>query len=131
ESALLNPLDLTGIGIVASIAESANSLTFHLRLDPKALTVTQRAGVWNGRIEELFIERNDAGGQVGRISQTSQFQITDAAKANYDHIGPTLTHVLKLAPNATKLVIVIRDSASGRTGSLTLPLVAAEPGNQK
>lgn len=128
DSALVNPLDLRGLSIVATIETKADKLTVHLRLDPKSLTVTQRAGVWDGRIEELFIERNEAGGQVARISQTSNFQIGPEAKPGYDRAGPTLTHTFKLAPDAAKLVIVIRDSASGRTGSLTLPLTS-QPGN--
>ncbi|HVY93883.1 MAG TPA: VWA domain-containing protein, partial [Bryobacteraceae bacterium] len=128
DSVVLNPLDLTGLSIVASIETKADNLTVHLRLDPKSLTVTQRGGFWNGRIEELFIERNEAGGQVARIRQTSQLKIAEAAKVNYDRAWPSLTNTFKLAPNATKLMIVVRDSASGRTGSLTLQL-ATVPAN--
>jgi len=122
ESVLVNPLDLTGIGIVATVETKAENLTVRLRLDPKSLALTERDGVWNGKVEELFIERNDAGGQVARVSQTSRIQISHAAKANYQRSGLALTQTLKLAPNATKLVIAVRDSASGRTGSLTIPL---------
>jgi VWFA-related protein len=130
DSVLVSPLDLTGLGIVAKIDTKGGSLTVHLRFEPKSLTVTETAGVWNGKVEELFFEQNAAGNTVARVSQTSRFQVSAAGKANYDRLGPTLTHVFKLAPNAAKLVIVIRDSASGRTGSLTLPL-AARAANQK
>jgi len=124
DSALLNPLDLTGLGIVAKVEEKAGNLTLHLRLDPKSLTVAQSAGLWKGQVEELFIERNPNGDRVARVSQTSNFSIGPKGKAAWDRFGLTLTHTFRLAPAATKLVIVIRDSASGRTGSLTLPLPA-------
>ena len=122
DSALLNPLDLTGLGMVAKVEEKAGNLTLHLRLDPKALTVAQTGRFWKGQVEELFIERNPAGDRVARVSQTSNFSVGAKGKAAYDRSGPTLTHTFRQAPGATKLVIVIRDSASGRTGSLTLPL---------
>src|SRR6185312_8437688 len=122
DSVLLSPLDLTGLGIVAAIDTKGGNLTVHLRLDPKSLTVTESSGVWNGKVEELFLERNAAGSQVARVSQTSRLQISAAGKSDYDRRGPTLVHTFRLAPNAVKLVIVIRDSASGRTGSLTIPL---------
>jgi VWFA-related protein len=125
DSALLNPLDLTGLGIVAKVEEKANNLTLHLRLDPKSLTIAQSAGLWKGQVEELFIERNPAGDRVARLSQTSNFSIGPKGKAAWDRYGPALTHTFWLAPGAAKLTIVIRDSASGRTGSLTLPLKPA------
>jgi hypothetical protein len=124
DSALLNPLDLTGLRIVAKVEAKADNLTLHLRLDPKSLTVAQSAGLWKGQVEELFIERNLAGDRVARVSQTSNFSIGPKGKAAYDRLGPTLTHTFRRAPGAARLVIVIRDSASGRTGSLTLPLTA-------
>ncbi len=122
DSALLNPLDLTGLGIVAKVEEKAGNLTVHLRLDPKALTVTQSEGRWKGEVEELFIERNPGGDRVARVSQKSNFSVGPKGKAAYDRSGPTLTHTFRQAPGAVKLMIVIRDSASGRTGSLTVPL---------
>ncbi|HEY4086464.1 MAG TPA: VWA domain-containing protein [Bryobacteraceae bacterium] len=122
DSALLNPLDLTGLGMVAKVEEKSGNLTLHLRLDPKALTVAQAAGLWKGQVEELFIERNSAGDRVARVSQTSNFSVGAKGKAAYDRSGPTLTHTFRLAPGAVKLVIIVRDSASGRTGSLTAPL---------
>lgn len=122
DSALLNPLDLTGLGMVANVEEKAGNLTLHLRLDPKALTVAESAGLWKGQVEELFIERNLAGDRVARVSQTSTFSVGAKGKAAYDRSGPTLTHTFRRAAGAVKLVIVVRDSASGRTGSLTVPL---------
>ncbi len=122
ESVLMNPLDLTGVGIVGSLDTTGDTVTVHLRLDPKAITLTESAGAWGGKIEELLIERNDAGGAVARLEQTSQLTIEDKNKAVYDRTGARLTHTLRRAPDAAKLLIVIRDPVSGRTGSLTIPL---------
>jgi hypothetical protein len=129
ESVLLNPLDLTGVAIVAKIEVKAENLTIRLRIDSRSLTAVQTRGRWKGKVEELFIQRNRTGGEVAGISQTSSFEIEPKGKAGYDRNGLGLTHTFRLAPGAVKLVIVVRDSASGRTGSLTLPLdiVQARP----
>jgi hypothetical protein len=59
---------------------------------------------------------------VARIGETKEFQIDAAYKQTFDIQGGKLTGAIPLAPGAVKLSIVVRDTASGRTGSLTIPL---------
>jgi hypothetical protein len=122
ESAVINQLDATGVGITASVEAKGGDFVVHLKLSPESLTLTQRDGEWNGKIEELFIEKNDAGGELAHVKLERQFGIKAAGKADYDRRGAVLTQSVRAVPGATKLVIAVRDSVSGRTGSLTAPL---------
>ncbi len=125
-AALFNPLDSTGIGITASLdvtpGKPRSTLNAHLRLDPAALSLRESPAGWTGKVEELFIELNAQGREVARISATKQFQIDAAYRPTFDIQGGKLTQAIALAPGAAKLSIVVRDTASGRVGSLTISL---------
>ena len=122
ESALMSPLNLMGAGITAKIDHKAGNLEIHLQLSPESLTLAQAGGAWNGKLEELFVEKKDSG-ELASVRQMEAFHIQPGGKADYDHRGRILTQTMRYVTGATKLVIVIRDSATGRTGSLTIPLI--------
>jgi VWFA-related protein len=126
ESALLSPLDLTGISITAGIERKAADLVIHVQLSPESLTLAQAVGAWNCKLEELFLEKNETG-ELARVSQKTELHIGQAGKADYDRRGAILTQTMRYVHGATKLILVIRDSASGRTGSLTIPLNGESP----
>jgi VWFA-related protein len=126
ESALLSPVDSTEVGITAGFdvtsASPRNILNAHLKLDPESLSMVKKGEGWAGQIEEMFVEFNEAGDQVGRQSDKKLFEITAAQKPKFDSIGMTLTQTIPMAAGAVRLRIIVRDTASGRTGSLTVPL---------
>lgn len=122
ESVLMSPLNLTGVGITAKIEHKGGNLEIHLQLSPESLTLAQAGGAWNGKVEELFIEKNDSR-TLASVRQMETFHIKPEGKADYDHRGKIRTQTMRYVTGATKLVIVIRDSATGRTGSLTIPLM--------
>lgn len=123
ESALLSPLDLTRVGIEASVEVRPESAVLTLRLSSASLTFKQTGAGWRGEVQELFVARNDEGKEFGRWKETTAFRFGAAAKPA-EAKGVTLRQALPALPGATKLFIAIRDSASGRTGSLTVPLKA-------
>ena len=77
---------------------------------------------WAGQIEEMFVGFNEAGREVGRQSDKKRFEITAAQKPKFDRTGVTLMLTVSMAAGAVTLRIIVRDTASGRTGSLTVPL---------
>jgi VWFA-related protein len=121
ESVLLSPIDLTGVRIEAAVENKGENLIIHLKLSAESLTLTQHAGAWNGRVEELFVEQNDTG-ELARVKQNTRLEFGVAGKADVDQRGVILTQALRYVSGAKKLLIVIRDSSSGRTGSLSVPL---------
>jgi hypothetical protein len=70
----------------------------------------------------MFLELNADGREVGRISGVKRFEINRAQKQNYDLQGATISTAVPLAAGAVNISIIVRDSASGRTGTLTIPL---------
>lgn len=64
---------------------------------------------------------------MGKVSLTSSFVVDVAHKAGYDSHGPTLSQLVPLAAEATKLSIAVRDTSSGRTGSITIPMDKVVP----
>ncbi len=133
-SALMNPSGVNEVGITAKLDLASRkpraTITAHLKLDPQSLSIHQSASGWTGKIEELFIELSAAGREVGRVSDTKQFEIGAAQKSKYDSQGVVLSQPIQLAPGAATLSVVVRDTASGRTGTLVIPLDKIIPGDR-
>ena len=110
------------MGITAKIEHQGGNLEIHLQLSPESLTLQEAGGAWNGKVEELFVEKIGSR-ELASVRQMQAFHIKPEGKADYDHRGAILTQTMRWVTGATKLVIVIRDSATGRTGSLTIPLI--------
>jgi VWFA-related protein len=119
---LLNPADSTAVGIEATLDPKPGTLNVRLRLDPQTLSVQPDKTGQAGKIEELFVEFNAAGREVGRISAASPFQIKQENIEAYQSRGVTMVQSIPLASDAVKLSIVVRDTASGRVGSLAVPV---------
>jgi len=131
ESALLDSHDSAGVGITAKIemtlGSSRGTINAHLRMDPESLSLTAAPGGWKGQVEELFVEQNAAGRELGRVAITKVFAVDVTRKSDYDSQGAILSQAIPLAAGAVKLSIIVRDSASGRMGSLTIPLEKVIP----
>jgi VWFA-related protein len=125
-AALLNPADSTGVGIVASLelqpAKPRDQLAVRLRLDPDSLTMHESKAGRSGKVEEMFVEFNAAGREVGRITAASPFDITPENSDAFEKTGVTMVQSIPLSAEAVKLSIIVRDTDSGRVGSLTVPI---------
>ncbi len=126
-AALLNPVDSAAVGIVASLDRKPGSprdmLNVKLRLDPDKLSMHESKAGQSGKVEEMFVEFNAAGREVGRITAASPFDITPENRAAFQSNGVTMVQSFAVAADAVKLTIIVRDSASGRVGSLSVPLI--------
>ena len=124
-TALLNPAGETGVGITVWIQRAGTTLDLTVNLDPYSLTVRAGNGSWLGQVDELFVERNADGRELGRETDTKRFQMTARGRSQVARDGLNLKRSLRLAPGATALEVVIRDHDSGRVGSLNVPLPPA------
>jgi hypothetical protein len=121
ESALLNRVDSTGIGITARVDAVAG--TIHLSLDPAGLSLTAEGSGWTGKVEEMFVEQNANGNTLSKISDTKTFGVSAAQRAVFDSNGVAWSISIPFVEGATKIVMVVRDSKTGRVGSLSVPLM--------
>jgi len=126
ESALLSPLDETAVIVAAKldIRGSGKDRTAQLRvfLDPHTLSLKNQDGLGTGDIDEMFIEMDASGTAVAKTASHVQFRISPARRESYNRTGATYTKMIRLDAHATKILIIVRDQATGHVGSLTIPL---------
>ena len=125
EEELLNPLDVSGVGIrlrVEKLAGDRPELRLHLTLDPRTVTLAPEGEGWVGKLEQLFVETDDHGRILAKVSDSGGFRVTPETRPQFERTGAAYARDIPLEANASALRVVIRDTASGRTGSLSFPL---------
>lgn len=131
ESVLLNQVNSADVGITAKADAKAGTpratIDLHLSLDLATLSLKQQPSGWVGKIEETFMELNDGSEMLAKISDVKEFAFAAADRARYDREGVAWLMSIPFADGATKVTIVVRDSNSGRVGSLAIPLANRLP----
>jgi len=126
ESALLNQMDSKGVGITARVEETPGdprgTLNIGLNLDTATLSLKEQGSGWTGKVEEIFVEQNENGNTLAKISDVKDFDIPAEQRAHYDSDGVAWPVSIPRMPGAVKITVIIRDSKSGRLGSLSVPL---------
>ncbi len=126
EAELLNPLDSTAVGIDARVEivadGSSKKILIGLAVDPRSVTLKHSGDAWTGKIEQMYVERAEDGVVLAKISDSTQFQVTEKTRARYEAGEAVFPASVRLVDGAVKLHIIVRDAESGRTGSLTVPL---------
>jgi VWFA-related protein len=126
ETALLNQVDSRAIGITALVDVTPGNpratVNFRLNLDPGTLSLKEQNGGWRGNVEEIFVELNEQGRTLAKVSDKKVFEFVSGNRSDYESRGITWPLSGPLVESATKITIVIRDTNSGRVGSLTVPL---------
>ena len=121
------PIDSAGVLITARIDSIVpdtprGAVNLRVSLDTSSLSLSERSDGWAGSIEETFIETNDSGATLAKVSDKKDFDIPAATRARFDADGVAWPFSVPLVEGAAKITIVVRDIKSGRTGSLTVPL---------
>jgi len=70
----------------------------------------------------MFVELNEAGRTLAKISDTKSFEFTAADRERFTSGGVTWPLSIPLMPGTVKLAIIVRDKTTGRIGSLTIPV---------
>jgi hypothetical protein len=122
------------VGITAEIVPSAGKPngTFSLRLNlaPQTIALKENGSGWTGNVDELFVQMNDAGATLSKLSDSKEFRVPRANRTQFDSGGATLPQTLPIATGATKLRIVVRDKVTGHVGTLTITLADVARGGQ-
>jgi VWFA-related protein len=127
EAALMNQTNATGVGITARVEPKPGSpqgtLDIFLNVDPATLSLAQHGAGWIGKIEEMFVEVNESGETLAKISDTKEFEVPASSRAHIESDGVAWPLSLPLIPGAKKITIILRDRATGHVGSLTVPIM--------
>jgi VWFA-related protein len=126
ETALLNQIDSPAIGITARVevaaGDSRSTLNLRMNLDVGTLSLKPEGEGWTGRVDEMFVELNEQGRRLAKISDTKELEFASANRGDYATGEVTWPFSIPLMHGAAKMAIVVRDAKTGRIGSLTVPL---------
>ncbi len=126
ENALLDPRDSDEIPITAELHSVPNAmLRISLRVGLPQLSLHGATDEWSTTVEVMFLETNAAGNVVARVTGGKVIKMSQSQRERFEREGIPLAHELKVMEGATQLVILLRDTESGRTGRLSVPLKAA------
>lgn len=121
-----SPLEATELSLVTQVKEdptNPENLELLIRVDPRGLTLTQENNTWNGTIDVLFVQKDTAGKQYNGREDTLNLHLNKERYNSVAHHGLAYRQRVIRAPLATELRVVVRDAATGATGSLTIPFI--------
>ena len=127
ETVLLNQVDSHDIGITANVDATPGTprgtLAIRMNLDTRTLSLKEQESGWTGKVDEMFVELNDAGRTLAKISDTKDFEFPTGTREHLDSQGVKWPLSIPLVPGTAKLAIIVRDRNTGRIGSLTIPIM--------
>jgi len=122
--AVWSPMDANGIGLLARVKETSGNLEVTLRIDPKSILLDPHGDQWAGKLDLLFVEKDEHGAQTYDLDVTLAL---DLKKQNYDRLqqeGLIYRRVFPRTGKASEIRVIVRDASTGAVGSVTAPFNA-------
>ena len=122
--AVLSPMDANGVGLRVNVHETSAGFDVILRVDPKSIQLDPQGERWAGKLDLMFVEKDDHGAQTYGVDDTLSMELK---QQNYDRVqreGLTYHRVLPRTDKASELRVVVRDASTGAVGSVTAPFNA-------
>ncbi len=121
KDALWSPLDSAGISLAGRISRAPNGIGVALSAEPADLLFVEHDGRHTVSVEFAFALRTSEGKTLDTIHQVKAM---DLDEKQYRELSRTFVVSKTLAPNpeVVQIRVVVLDRASGRFGSLTLPV---------
>lgn len=127
--AMNRPVDATAIGITVSATRTQDRLNLTAAFDLASLDLEQDQGLWKGKAE--FVARFMAadGTQAGDVfSKTIVLNLRPETYAAFLRSGLPYRQELTIPAKAVELKLLIGNLASGKIGTLTIPLTEIKEG---
>jgi VWFA-related protein len=126
DTARLNPVDDDAISVSARVevipGQPRASLHLTMSIDSHALSLRQNGDTSAGKVNEKIVELNERGAILGQLVDTKAFEIPDNALEHFRNTGLSWDQEMHLIPGAVTVRVIVRDQATGRIGSLSIPL---------
>jgi VWFA-related protein len=123
--AVWSPLDATGVRLDARVnftgEPQGGQMLVEINVDASSLTLEQRDGRWNGKVDMLLLQTDDQGNGLEPISQTIRVEATEETYQKALKSGFVFRRAVTRQAGAKALRIVVRDAPSGSLGSLSVP----------
>jgi VWFA-related protein len=124
KDAVWSPLDSTAMGVIVAAKPDPKNptlLNMAVQVEPKSISLEPQADRWAGRLDILFIQKNDKGQQFDGQDATVSLNLT---RENYDKMiqhGFVFRKSVNMSAQAKLIRIIVRDAPSGAMGSVTIP----------
>ncbi len=125
KDAVIDPLEATSLGLVVGIKPDPNDKSQAIvvvKVDQKGISLEHNAERWSGKLDVVFVQKNNRGQQFAPVNETIDLNLT---KPTYDKLvkeqGLLFQKSVTLVPQARELRVVVRDGPSGTLGSVTVP----------
>ncbi|MGA8367565.1 MAG: VWA domain-containing protein [Candidatus Acidiferrales bacterium] len=124
EDALVSPLDSTGLGLSISVqpGPQEGQAIFWMNLDATKIHWDNDAGRWRDGLRIVFRQLDAKGNPINSVEAHLTLNLE---KATYDRVmseGIKLARHVAIAPGADTLKVLVLDTASGATGTVTVPV---------
>jgi VWFA-related protein len=127
--AMNRPVDATAIPISVSAVVGRGRLDLKVSLDIASLGLELSDGLWKGKVELAagFVAAD--GAQAGEVlSKTISFHLRPVTYSSLLQSGVRDHEEMNIPSKAVSLKVLVADLASGRIGTLTIPLSRLESG---
>ena len=111
-------LDATAIGLIVS-AEGSN---VGIKVEPGGIMLRPSGNTFEVAIEILVAHSMPNGELVKSFDKTLNLQLSREQRDQILQEGFTMSRTVDIRPTATALHVVVRDVASGRAGSVSIPI---------
>ena len=126
QALLESPLEGAGIGMMAGIGKAGaarpGALSLALYVEPGEIAMERNGDRWTGAADVAISQRSPQGRELGISRQVVRLTFDPQRYEVFQAQGLSIDKTVEPAAGASYLRVVIYDCASGRAGSLTLPI---------
>jgi VWFA-related protein len=124
--ALWSPLDRDGIPLAAKTEKADGTapglLRIVLSIGGSELGLRREGNNWSGELALQYAERSADSRDLGSITETVHLQYDELHYRSLAQDGVTYPRLVRPAPDAARIRVVVYDRISGRLGSVTVAL---------
>jgi hypothetical protein len=130
--AMKRPVDATAVAITALATRKQDRLDLSATFDISGLDLQLEEGLWKGTAELVARFMTADGIQAGDVvSQTLTFNLLPETYSSALNGGLPYRRELTIPPKATELKLLLGNLATGKIGTLTIPLSEVVPSAAK
>lgn len=125
-TAVVSPIDASSLSIRTQVnrlpAPNTGTLEFTVGLDLHEIMLEESAGRHKGSIEMIFVQKGANPTVLSMDSKTIEFNFE---QKRYDELvasGISIVKHVPIAAGTTSVRVIVRDSQSAATGSVTIPI---------
>ena len=129
-----SPLEFPGIRFTVEVqagkagaSKEPQQPSLVLHIPATEIRMSEKQDKLMAALQLWFIQRQPSGEDLTSKTSTFSFQLTPSEFETAMEQGITISSPLKLKPNTAKVRVLLRDSNSGRIGTVDVPVTAGSP----